>query len=380
MHLCPAPRASRSRWGNRRVASMARNHDSFEPHVPTPSGALRCLVTGCAGKTLAAVEHTLTTIQVDLVRADATDHDVLIVAGAADSPSLRDRITQARTAHPDAALIVMVDRGAMDLAGFCMQQSAADIIELPIAPAELTRRLLLAAARTRDAAKLRTLAAKRAARIRDLKRQLTQQQDAMTQQVGGVCEDLAQSYRDVATGFSQQLRTAQLITETQTLLRLELDVESLLRTTLEFMLRKVGPVNAAIFLPGTCGDFTLGAYVNYDCPRDAAQGMLEDLCNLLAPAFETRPGLHVIPDAARATHLIGDQIGFMAENALIVNSSVSDGECIAVLSIFRDKRQPFDQSTIDTVRIIADRFGDQLTRVIKTNSRHKPARDARDVA
>ncbi|MFN5946504.1 MAG: hypothetical protein ACK46I_15620, partial [Phycisphaerae bacterium] len=78
--------------------------------------------------------------------------------------------------------------------------------------------------------------------------------------------------------------------------------------------------------------------------------------------------------------LIGDQIGFMAENALIVNSSVSDGECIAVLSIFRDKRQPFDQSTIDTVRIIADRFGDQLTRVIKTNSRHKPARDARDVA
>jgi hypothetical protein len=48
--------------------------------------------------------------------------------------------------------------------------------------------------------------------------------------------------------------------------------------------------------------------------------------------------------------------------------------------MFRDKRQPFDDNTIETVRIIADRFGDQLTRVIKTNTRHKPARDAWDVA
>jgi hypothetical protein len=32
------------------------------------------------------------------------------------------------------------------------------------------------------------------------------------------------------------------------------------------------------------------------------------------------------------------------------------------------------------MRAIADRFGDQLTRGIKTNSRHKPARDASDVA
>ena len=361
------------------VRRMTRKSDQPEPHVSHQPGSLRCMVLGCSGRTLASVEQLLVSVHCSLVRTDARNIDIGVVVGAADSAALRDRIAQVRTTHPDIAIIAIVERGSIDLASYCMQQGVADILELPVTTHELSKQLLLAAAKTRDARKLRALSAKRALRIRDLKRQLTTNQDSV-QQVGDVCESLANGYRVVADQFGHQIRTAQLITEVQTLLRLELDVESLLRTTLEFMLRKVGAVNAAIFLPSSCGDFTLGAYVNYDCPRDAAQHMLEDLCHALAPAFEHRPGLHIIADGGKSPHLIGEQTGFVAESTLAIHSASSDGECIAVLAIFRDKRQPFDDNTIETVRIIADRFGDQLTRVIKTNTRHKPARDAWDVA
>lgn len=359
---------------------MARKSDQPELHVSQQPGGLRCLVLGCSGRTLLHVEQALTAAGMAIARADARQLDVAVVIGAADSAALRERVAQAKLMHADVAIVVIVERGSMELASFCMQSGVADIIEMPIVGSELSKRMLLAAARTREASKQREVNAKRARRIRDLKQRLSVHEDAVVQQVGDVCQSLAQGYRDVADQFGHQLRTAQLMTEAQTLLRLELDVESLLRTTLEFMLRKVGAVNAAIFLPGSCGDFTLGAYVNYDCPRDAAQHMLDDLCHALAPAFENRPGLHVIADGGKAREVLGEQTGFIAENTLAVHSSKHEGECIAVLAIFRDKRQPFDPATIETIQIVADRFGDQLARVIKTNTRHKPARDAWDVA
>ena len=45
-----------------------------------------------------------------------------------------------------------------------------------------------------------------------------------------------------------------IVTEFGGLIRQELDIESLLRTTLEFVLGRCGPTNAAVFLPTTSGD------------------------------------------------------------------------------------------------------------------------------
>ena len=38
------------------------------------------------------------------------------------------------------------------------------------------------------------------------------------------------------------------------LIKQELDIENLLRTTLEYVLGRSGPTNAAVFLPTTSGD------------------------------------------------------------------------------------------------------------------------------
>ena len=54
---------------------------------------------------------------------------------------------------------------------------------------------------------------------------------------------------------------------------------------LEFTLSKIGSTNAAIFLPTSSGDYSLGAYVNYDIPRDGIEIMLDQLADVLAPNF-----------------------------------------------------------------------------------------------
>ena len=98
----------------------------------------------------------------------------------------------------------------------------------------------------------------------------------------------------IRTQCDDQMKNIALASELNTIFRQELDLESLLRTVLEYTLRKVGSTNAAIFLPSSTGDFTLGAYVNYDCPRDTAETLLDHLADILESRV-TALVLHVAP-------------------------------------------------------------------------------------
>ena len=71
------------------------------------------------------------------------------------------------------------------------------------------------------------------------------------------------------------------------LIQSELDVETLLRHALEFVLARIGPTNAAVFLPGSTGEYALGAYVNLSCPKETAEVMLDHLANIAAPRLES---------------------------------------------------------------------------------------------
>ena len=43
------------------------------------------------------------------------------------------------------------------------------------------------------------------------------------------------------------------------------------------LLTKTGPTNAAVFLPDSVDHYGLGAYVNYDCPRESIAALLDAL-------------------------------------------------------------------------------------------------------
>ncbi|GEM_PF-1356249 len=314
----------------------------------------------------------------ELLEASASC-DVLVVCAQGDDVLLRDTIETLSRQRPGVSCVVWCDAPTIELASACLQLGAADLIASDAQDAR--ERLLKAAKRTRSWRTKRRSQAGKARELRETSKQLATLQDELEKQVGAVAGQLAGSFRDVAV----QLKYVAIATELETLLRQELEVEALLRTTLEFLLRKVGAVNAAIFMPDDGGDYSLGAYVNYDFPRDSAQSTLEELGNTLAPMFDARNGLHVVPDAGalppREDELLGNvggpAMGWLRDATLAVFScqgkikSAGSGadQCSAMIAIFRDKRTQFDGQSLRLLTIIGEHFGQQMARLVATTNR-----------
>lgn len=144
----------------------------------------------------------------------------------------------------------------------------------------------------------------------------------------------------------------------------ELDLESLLRTVLEYTLRLIGSTNAAIYLPSTSGDYTLGAYVSYDCPKDSAQLIFDQIADMA----------HLLAD----NQIVALRTGFpgqawLEDSCVATFSCIEDADCLAVVILFRDKRTPIScGNDVPRLEMIREFFGKQLAKVIKTHHRHQP--------
>lgn len=324
--------------------------------------------------TLAAHSSSIVVVNslAELLEASA-DADVLVLHTKHDDAKLREATLALRKHRPSVACVIWCDDATLELASFCLQQGVADLLTKTTSPAEFAQRLAKARARTSNSRTKRREQAKRSKDLRESSQQLACVRAELEQQMGAVAGQLAGSFRDMAS----QLKFVALASELDTLLRQELEVEPLLRTTLEFLLRKIGAVNAAIFLPDDQGDYGLGAYVNYDFPRETAQDTLEDLGSMLAPIFESQQGLHTITDAGAIPQRIdpdlgaipGTPVGWLADTTLGLYTCTNNNECCALVAIFRDKRSQFDQTTLRTLSIIGDLFGRQLIRMVKTTNR-----------
>jgi GAF domain-containing protein len=159
------------------------------------------------------------------------------------------------------------------------------------------------------------------------------------------------------------------------LIRGELDIEALLRTTLEFVLARSGPTNAAVFLPTTSGDYSLGAYVNYDCPKDTCDVLLDHLANAVAPRFETAVapgGMTHLTDPEALNEFLGDDADWLKGSHVFGFPCSHEGECLAIFMLFRDHRSPFTQPLIEQVHTVGELFAAQLARVIHIHHRHLP--------
>lgn len=166
--------------------------------------------------------------------------------------------------------------------------------------------------------------------------------------------------------------SAELAGQFDVLIRGELDVESLLRQALEFLLCHGGPTNAAIFLPGTSGDYSLGAYVNYTCPKDAAEVLLDHLANVAAPRFEATTGVIHLRTREQIREKLGDSLDWMEDGHVLGLTCRAEGECLAVITLFREAHSPFSAEFIDLLQRLGEIFGRQLAKVVRIHHRHIP--------
>lgn len=266
--------------------------------------------------------------------------------------------------HADVPVLLITDAPTLDLALVAMRAGAVDVVAASTPTDQLSARVLAAAERARSARAREALIAK-------LKREcssLDSSRRQVTRQVSSLCNDLVEAYRELADQMSQVAVAGEFAAQ----VRHELDIEPLLRTSLEFILSKSGPTNGAIFLPASSRDFSLGAYVNCTCPKDTADVLLDHLCGVVAPLMEHEREILWFEDDESIRGFLGDRAKWLEEFNTIVFSCRHDGECLGVVVLFRDRSDPFPPELRPTLRTIADLFGAQLARVVRVHHRHLP--------
>ena len=291
-------------------------------------------------------------------------HDLVLIDSGIGGGAGCELAREMSASCPGAISAMLADHADLDEAMRAMRSGATDLIVLSADDDEVLSRVEAAGER---ALRQREREA-RVNRLRRLCNQLNNARMEVSGHVGELCNDLVEAYREL----SGKLEDVSVSAELSSLLRQELDVESLLRTLLEFSLAKIGSTNAAIFLPASSGEFSLGAYVNYDCPKDSAEVMMDHLANVMAPRFERQTSVLSMSGSSDLERYLGEDAHWLGESAALVVACREDDECLAVISFFRDKRTPFTESDVKLMSIIAELFGDQLSRVIHIHHRHLP--------
>ncbi len=198
-------------------------------------------------------------------------------------------------------------------------------------------------------------------RVRRLTRSCRDSQD----QLDRLSEDLVAAYQNLAGQMQHVVQSTQY----SALVKSELDLEQLLRKTLEHLVERAGPTNAAVFLPAVGDEYALGGYVNYDCPDDAADMLLNHLADVLAPRVAEHEGTVHVSDDATLVKWLGDDAAWLGDSHVIGFTAKHDGEPLAVVSLFRDADQPFPADLLTAVAAIAPLMGETLARLIRVHHR-----------
>lgn len=293
------------------------------------------------------------------------EFDVLLVDTAAATGDGFDLVREQSSLEMPLQSIMVSRRPTVDLSVRAMRAGAVDVLRKPFDAEELVLRLDAAVERA-DVIRHHK---RRVDRLKRICRRLNEAREEVTREVDILCSDLVTAYQDLA----EQVAGASVASEFSTLIRRELDVEALLRSSLEFLLTKTGPTNAAVFLPTGVEDFSLGAYVNYDLPKDTCDVLLDHLADVLAPRFEDQETIVSIRGRSQLADWFDDAADWLSDSALLVFPCHHEGECLAVVALFRDETKPFKDEAIASLEVIRALFAEQLARVIRIHNRHKGA-------
>ncbi|USN97996.1 MAG: response regulator [Phycisphaeraceae bacterium] len=274
-----------------------------------------------------------------------------------------------RARREGPSVVLYTERASLELATRAMRSGVDDLLSREDSAAEFIDRIRLAIATSAT----RRKSLEREVRLKRLCSKLDRAHREVTGQVGELCTDLAGAYKDL----SEQIGDLSIAGELNGLLRQELDIESLLRVFLEYLLARVGSTNAGVFLPNSVGEYTLGAYINYDRPKESAEPMLESMAGVIAPVFENEVDVVRLSKPSHVRERLGEHGAWLEDQAVLAvgchdQPGDPQSECLAVLCLFRDRRMPFSMQTARTVQIAAELFGRQMARVIQVHHRHIP--------
>ena len=311
--------------------------------------------------------HSLSLMSVDSVGEarqllEGGHIDLLVVEPGVSNNHGLELASEATHSPRSTQTIVMTARATFDSALAAIRAGACDVITKPLQLDELNERVLQAIDRT----EAETKKADRLRRLRRICRKLNAARNEVTQQVDVLCSDLVTAYQELADQMNSVVETS----EYAALLRRELDLERLLHQTLEFILEKAGPTNAAIFLPVTVDEYTLGGYVNYDCADGSPEILLNHLADVVAPRVAERNAHVHLTDNESMNEWLGDDAAYLTDCHMLALPCFAENEPLAVMVLFRDGSQPLSDEVIHMCKAIAPMLGQYLAKIVRVHHRH----------
>ncbi|MCB9838021.1 MAG: response regulator [Phycisphaeraceae bacterium] len=306
---------------------------------------------------------TASNIAEAIVMLEREEYDAAIIPMTLEDGQGFDLVRLIESSAQHTKTIMLADRPLVSDAIDAMRSGAVDLLSIPIAEAELLAAVVCAV----DKARHDRRRTEKTDHLKSLCKKLHSSQQKMAENVDSLSADLLSAY-DGLEGASRSQEPATF--EAQ--IAHDLDIESLLRKTLEHMLHLTGPTNAAVFLPCNHSDFNLGAYVNYDCPRDTVDVLLDQLADLMAPNLQHEDGIVSLSGDSEITSFLGDDAGWLSDYEVVAFSCRNDDECLAVITFFRELGRGFPRATLEELKSMGDLLAAQLARVVKIHHRHMP--------
>lgn len=302
---------------------------------------------------------------------DAGKLDLVLIPQTGDGKGLA-LAGEIKSNDPATAIVMLTQTPDFAFAQQAMQIGAADIIIQPGSEQADDAWKQSIAERITTVLNRQWADRARMTRVRKLKRLCRKLNDArleVTEQVDVLCNDLVTAYQELAVQVQNVTQTAGY----REAIGQELDLEAVLRKTLEYIIQQAGPCNAAVFLPSSADEFSLGGYVNYDCTKESADMLLQHLADVLAPMVASKgEELMHVTDNRSLDELLGDDWNYLADCDLLALPVNHDGEALAVIALFRDNDQPFTEPAIDAMSSIANQMGELLGRIIRVHHRAIP--------
>ena len=189
---------------------------------------------------------------------------------------------------------------------------------------------------------------------------------------GAAVEEIESLSHTLANGQcvqDQKMRLVAMAAEFRTLVSQELEVESMLRTSLEYLLHRLGPTNAAVYIREGEVGWGVGAYINYDRQGENYSEFLQTLGEQACTTVSQEKTLHVFTDGNSFTNWIDtDELDFEGNEVLSI--ACFDGEkCMAVIVFFRSDSKRFNDESLKIVETISPLFGSQLGSILKIHRR-----------
>lgn len=178
------------------------------------------------------------------------------------------------------------------------------------------------------------------------------------------------SKRSIIDGFDDIDETLESACVLADKLREELDVEMLLRKTLEYTIGAIGAVNAAIYLPRPSGDLALGAFVSASLPGGESETVLDDLAAAVADRASARETSALFTSDDQLDSVFDAGAYWLEQSDVIVTPCRDRERELAVILIFRDRANGgLDSSAVDELESVAAALTGQLARAVRVHNR-----------